>query len=75
MKKGTPLELTPTEFASLRRSHNFTQKYIAMYISEHFTHCTDRTVSRWENNKSRMPAYAKVALRALISITACNNLG
>jgi DNA-binding transcriptional regulator YiaG len=66
MKGKKATELTPSEFASLRRSHNFTQSYLAVYINEYFTHCTPRTISRWENNRSRMPPYAFKALRALI---------
>ena len=66
MRKKEPIELTPTEFASLRRSYKFTQKRLAKYINDHFVHCTDRTVSRWETNRSRMPFYAIAALRTLI---------
>ena len=66
MKGKEPIELTPTEFAALRRSYKLTQKCLAKYINDNFVHCTDRTVSRWETNRSRMPFYAITALRLLI---------
>ena len=66
MKGKKTTKLTPSEFASLRRSHNFTQSKLAAYVNEHFTHCTPQTISRWETNRSQMPFYALIALRALI---------
>jgi transcriptional regulator with XRE-family HTH domain len=62
-----------TEFISLRRRSTITQKEVATYINDHevagLNHrkLTDRTISRWENNKTRMPPYAFKALRALIA--------
>jgi transcriptional regulator with XRE-family HTH domain len=65
------------EFISLRRRSITTQKEVATYINDHEVaglhtglrrrKLTDRTISRWENNKTRMPPYAFKALRALIA--------
>ena len=59
------------EFISLRRRNLITQKEVAAYINDYETglrrKLIDRTISRWENNKTRMPPYAFKALRALIA--------
>jgi len=65
--------LTPNEFYRLRRRHMLTQKEVATFMNDHLVvglhrKFTDRTISRWENNKSRkqIPFYAIKGLVALI---------
>ena len=65
------------EFISLRRRNIITQKEVATYINDHEVaglhtglrrrKLTDRTISRWENNKTKMPPYAFKALTALVA--------